>query len=1151
MQATRQAALKNWRFEQLALVRSVSFQIANVLDLDELARRVTGLILNTFKYYYVAIFTLAPGASVLQFRASARSPSCCGEGESPSPGFPVALGEGIVGYVAQTGQELVAGKVDREPQFRYIELLPETRSEVALPLKSGSRVLGVLDIQSDQSGAFHDIDMLVLRSLADNISLAVEGARLYSAIQHRAEQIATAAEIGRSITSILDLDELVKEVVSTIHKRFGYPFVHVFTVHPGRRKIFFQAGSGARSIAMQALETSFDLDDPQGIIPQVARSGAILLANDVSQEPLYRAGGVPPEVTCSEIAIPLVSAGEVLGVLDIQSSLCNAFEEDDRSLLETLAGNIAVAMRNALLYRSERWRRQVAESLRDVAGLLSSNAVLDRLLDSILAELERILPCEIAGIWLLEEDSTGFKLAAVRGLSQDSFQSLSHLDPLAEGCLARALQASLPIIRSPQDPPGPFASLLGADGAYSAVAAPLRVNNKSLGVLALGHHNLNRYGHEAQGLTMAFASYVAVAIENAHLFASSQEQAWISTVLLQVNEATRAISSIDELASTIVRLTPMLVGVKGCALFLWNETLQAFSLQSYYGEPALPVQPAQPDLPAQSGPLLITPGQSPALAHLLVARQPVTVSDFTTDLPLLAPDQTTQPANAVLLPLATHTEFLGALLVTYADEAQSRRTASSANAASAASAASAAIDENRLSILQGIAQQTSIAIQNLRLLDARQEEAYVTAVLLQVAQAVVSLQSLPDILDSIVHIMPVLVGIDHSLIILRNEQDQAFPPRFVFSDSAQNESALLACCYSPGDFPLLDAIWEHDSIILCALPEGGLPPLEWPSLPVPPTPQDTQTLLHSPSGLLMGFPLSVKGERFGILLAADVSGKPGFRQRRLEILTGIAQQASLAIQNDHLDREMIERERMNREMQLAREIQQSFLPQTLPELPGWVFDIRWQTARQVGGDFYDIFLLPNGRVALVIADVSDKGLPAALYMTVARTLIRAGALDYPSPARALENVNEVMVSNSSRGMFVTAFYAVLDPQSGQIIFANAGHNLPMIWRAADGSVETLPGGGTALGAFEDYRLKEQRTRLQPGDTLLLYTDGVTETFSPKNDMYGEDRLTQVVHSCGECSPANLLDGVEADVAGFRQSAPVTDDITLVALKFLP
>jgi serine phosphatase RsbU (regulator of sigma subunit) len=311
----------------------------------------------------------------------------------------------------------------------------------------------------------------------------------------------------------------------------------------------------------------------------------------------------------------------------------------------------------------------------------------------------------------------------------------------------------------------------------------------------------------------------------------------------------------------------------------------------------------------------------------------------------------------------------------------------------------------------------------------------------------------------------------------------------------------------------------------------------------------------------------VKGEVLGVLLVEEpdplplesqssLSANRRLRSKRLEITTGISQQVALAIQNDQLQREMVERERLEREMQLARDIQRTFLPDQIPHLPGWDMDALWQTAREVGGDFYDFFSLPDRRLGLVIADVADKGMPAALFMTLVRTLVRATVQEFDSPAAVLKRVNDVLVPDARGGMFVTLFYAVVDLESGRVTYANAGHNPPLVANSSGSQITRLPKTGMALGVLETSQYSQQSTDLQPGDALVLYTDGITEAFSPEGELFGEDRLHQVVAAAMQAArepDANgaareIVSAVEAAVATFLGPAAPGDDLTLLVLQ---
>lgn len=1121
LQIFRQVSLKNWRSDQLTLVRSVSAQIANVTDLTELCQRVTRLIQQTFKYYYVALFTLDESEGILQFRASAGQNK-----EDRQMGVSARLGEGVIGYAAQNGKEFYVPDVHNETHYRYIDALPETKSEVAFPLKIEGQVLGILDVQSDQVDAFHELDRTVLRALADNVAIAVEGARLYSDVQRRAEQISAVFEITHALTSILDLDKLLETVVETIQKRFGYPFVHLFSVHPGRRLILYWAGSGARSDIMREQQIQYSLDDPQGIIPWVARTGKPLLANDVRKEPLYKPFASLSYETGSEVAIPLTYGGETQAILDLQSTKFNAFDEKDVSILEALSASIAIALRNASLYRSEKWRRQVADSFRDVASLLNANVTLDELLNSILSELEKNLPCEASAIWLYEEDpqqpnqNNRLRLAYAHGFTLEHMTQVLETDPGAIQSLEATLSSKEPIIRRPTDPLGPLGEALNFNPDYSSIVAPLLAGQQPLGVLTLAHSTYGRYGSEARAMTATFASYASSAIQNARLFTAAQEQAWVSTVLLQVAEACQALNSVDDLLDTMVRLTPLLVGIKNCAIFLIDASRQAFELKSSYGIEGLAKDQA-----------LIYRADTPGFQQLLDTQAPVFIQDANDELNLPEASLPGKNSTLVLVPLVTRQEISGAMLVGHRnDELPGFHQF---------------FDQQTLAILQGIAHQIAVAVENIQLLEVRQEEAYVTAVLLQVAQAVVSQNNLVDILDTIGHLMPILVGIDACVIYLWDGDHKRHEPAQAFTGQHAQEQQIMEVVYSIGEFPLLDHIIGSDSSSACRITDPDLSPLEWHTIPCAKMP----TPAESAQGTwLFGFPLSVKGEVYGAMLTKVTHITPAFHEKRLEIISGIAQQVSLAIQNERLNEEMVERERLDKEIQLARQIQQSFLPSQLPKLPGWDLDIRWQTARQVGGDFYDVFRLRQHKLGLVIADVSDKGLPAALYMTVTRTLIRAFMQNTVSPARVLERVNNLLLMDSQSGMFVTAVYAALDPADGILTCANAGHNRALLWRSTNGDLEQLPKGKIALGVLENVHYADQELEIRPGDCLVFYTDGLTECFAPSGETFGEERLKGIIQSSAARGVHSLLQAIEQAIIEFRGSEPISDDVTILAIQ---
>ncbi len=341
---------------------------------------------------------------------------------------------------------------------------------------------------------------------------------------------------------------------------------------------------------------------------------------------------------------------------------------------------------------------------------------------------------------------------------------------------------------------------------------------------------------------------------------------------------------------------------------------------------------------------------------------------------------------------------------------------------------------------------------------------------------------------------------------------------------------------------MLDAAREQGRMAAHILKPGELPE-KWIRF----KPGQSDEALRLGQRLLIAVPLLIKSDLFGVLLVEEAEGARRLRARRLEIITGISQQAALAIQNDRLQHEMVVRERLETEMQLARQIQQAFIPDRLPEHPNWELAARWRTARQVGGDFYDVIELPDHRLGLFIADVADKGMPAALFMALTRTLVRAAVVETPSPADALRRVNDLLLPDTSQGMFVTAVYAVLDQETGELTYANAGHN-PPLWVCASGQIEKLTRTGIALGVLESGSMSQKTIRLAQGESLLLYTDGVTEAFSPHGDLFGEARLLEAVRAVPSPSVEALLETVESRLNEFIDTEPLSDDLTMLAVR---
>lgn len=299
-------------------------------------------------------------------------------------------------------------------------------------------------------------------------------------------------------------------------------------------------------------------------------------------------------------------------------------------------------------------------------------------------------------------------------------------------------------------------------------------------------------------------------------------------------------------------------------------------------------------------------------------------------------------------------------------------------------------------------------------------------------------------------------------------------------------------------------------------------------------------------------PLISQGELVGLLNLGSRLSEQEYSIHDMLLLNMLASQAAPALRVAQLvhqyQMQSLQRQRMEAELSVAHLIQNTLIPQNLPELPGWQFSGFYQPARAVGGDYYDFIQLPDQRLGIVIGDAADKGVPAALVMATARSLLRSVAPEEAQPARVLERVNILLYDHIPTNMFVTCLYMVISMDSGQITLANAGHNLPYL--AREGSIKKLHATGLPLGIFPDQSYEEVQANLLPGDNLFLYSDGLVEVHNSQGHMLGFDGLAQIIASLPEES--NLVSNIIAAYQHFvGAQGEQEDDIALVAIQRSP
>ncbi|MBN1659615.1 MAG: SpoIIE family protein phosphatase [Anaerolineae bacterium] len=444
-----------------------------------------------------------------------------------------------------------------------------------------------------------------------------------------------------------------------------------------------------------------------------------------------------------------------------------------------------------------------------------------------------------------------------------------------------------------------------------------------------------------------------------------------------------------------------------------------------------------------------------------------------------------------------------------------------------------------LALLTAVGNQMGIAIERAQLYDLlREQRVQEQAALLDLSNKLLHGLVLDDLVEDLLDQVRQVIEIDAAALLLPDSTDtilhfaaaqgwQTDPVaagRQVPLDGASGPAQVMRSCQ-----PLqVDDLWASD-------------PTDW-------TPEWLVAEGFRGHAVI---PLLVDDDSIGVLVA-DQRQPRHLSVDDIRLLQLMANQGAVAIEKARLHDKELEMKVLEKELALGHEIQLSLLPAAPPKLPGWDLAAYYQPAREVGGDFYDLIQLPTApdRLGVVIADVTGKGVPAALFMARTCAMVRTAALQGQGPSRALDQVNALIIDHRRSPMLVTVLYADLDTRTGRLVYANGGH-LPTLWyQAATGTIEKLAMPGIILGALDQIDLKEGEIDMAPGDLLVFYTDGVTEAMNARHELFGEERLIDVVAGAAAqgTGAAGVIDALVGAVRAYGDDTPQADDLTLVAIK---
>ncbi|MGI6375528.1 MAG: SpoIIE family protein phosphatase [Anaerolineae bacterium] len=658
-----------------------------------------------------------------------------------------------------------------------------------------------------------------------------------------------------------------------------------------------------------------------------------------------------------------------------------------------------------------------------------------------------------------------------------------------------------PLVLAAHDGSSPPCDPLPMQGfTASGLYAPIRVNERMLGMIALQSDRPAAFSATQMREVAALAAQAALGMQAAVLLQQRQQRAAQLLLIAEVGRKVAAILDLKTLFHDTVRLVRDTFGYYHVSIYRVSDDGSAVVLAAS----------SDPEIERRGLTLRLGTG---LIGHTAQQGESHLANDVLNNALYVHEASLDRTRSELAIPLRVENRILGVL------DLQSD--------------APQAFTQDDASVLQILADQIAVAIEDSQLYMLQRQQSRTSQALLQVANALGgATTSLHECLNTVAEITPRLVEVDWCLVLVWPDSDRA--P--MLQGAGLDDEALEATGRQLGrrSRDEVTAHWggqrqlvlqpEDDLAALCPTLAARLP--------------------------FMVVPLTAREMVSGYLLAgaSDAAALDGHTQT---LLAGIGRQTSLAIESAMLYRHMLRQQQFEHEMELARDIQVSFMPEALPRVPGWDVAVTWRAARGVGGDFYDFIELDENRLGIVIADVSDKGVAAALYMALSRTVMRSTALEGYSAARTLQRTNALLLPESRSGMFVTMFYGILDVRSGLLRYARAGHNPPLLMRGSDLAVETLLSPGIVLGVVDDPDIEQRTTVLYPGDVLLLYTDGVTEAIAPTGAEFGVDGLQAAMRAAAGQSAEQAIATVSQAQQAHINGSDQHDDFTLLVLRREP
>ncbi len=725
--------------------------------------------------------------------------------------------------------------------------------------------------------------------------------------------------------------------------------------------------------------------------------------------------------------------------------------------------------------------------------------VLNRVLDDVLA----VTGAERGFVAWPETEEKKSRLPVVRGFSDDVITSSVFLH--SRGVVKKVLESGQPIITDDAQSDSRFSANASIIGLHirSIMCVPLVRNETVLAAIYVDNRAQKGLFQQTDlDLLSAIAASAATAIENSRLYAETQARLNSLDLLRKLNQDIASSLEVSQVLIRSVESIKQLIGGSTASILTVDGDHLTFRVS--VGEKAVDNQPFK--IPLEQG----------VAGWVVKNKQPVLLDDVANDSRFYGTlDKATGFTTKCLIaaPLMINEKAIGVVEIFNKENGFS---------------------EQDLDLLVTFSASVAIAIENARLYEETQARLATLDLLRSISLEITSTLDLNRVLSATTQAVKELLGGTAASILT------------VIGDELEFQVALgdSASSIKPQRVPIGTGLagWVVENKKPVIVNDVRNDPRFFKSF-------DNNSGFTTLS--LIAVPLLVNDTAIGVI---EVFNKPeGFSQEDLELLETFASNAAFALENARLYQVAVEKGRLERELQVARQVQTSFLPREIPTISGWQLAARWIPAREVAGDYYDFIPLghdaENGQsYGIAVADVADKGMPAALFMVNVRAILRASMFGAPDIAHAVSHTNTLASADSEDGMFVTLFYLKVEPNNAQVAYVNGGHNPPLLLRKGQKEPELLTRTGIALALFPDLEYSQALINLNSGDSIVMFTDGVPDALNEKDEEYGMERMTQVYIKNANKPAEQILAAIENDLQTHVGEANRFDDVTIVVLK---